>query len=95
MSARRLAVCVAAACLLLGYAPVSEAQLASRTAEEWINTLETPARLNSLKIADTLAKLGVKPGQTVADIGAGTGIFSLRLALVVKPGGFVYAVDID
>lgn len=95
MSARRLAVYVAAACLLLGFAPVSEAQLAGRTAEEWINTLETPARLNSLKIAETLAKLGVKPGQTVADIGAGTGIFSLRFALVVKPGGFVYAEDID
>jgi ubiquinone/menaquinone biosynthesis C-methylase UbiE len=95
MFARRLAVCVAAASLLLGFAPASEAQLANRTAEEWIATLETPARLNSLKIAETLAKLALKPGQTVADIGAGTGIFALRFANAVKPGGFVYAVDID
>jgi ubiquinone/menaquinone biosynthesis C-methylase UbiE len=95
MLARRLAVCVAAACLLLGYAPASEAQLASRTADEWINTLETPARLNSLKIAETLGKLGLKPGQVVADIGAGTGIFTFRFANALKPGGFVYAVDID
>jgi len=92
--ARRLGV-AAAACLLLVYAPAAEAQLASRTATEWINTLDTPARLNSLKIAETLAALGLKPGQTVADIGAGTGLFTLRFANALKPGGFVYAVDID
>jgi len=80
--------------LLLAAAPVS-AQLAGRTAEEWINTLESAARLNSLKISETIAKLGLKPGQSVADIGAGTGIFSTRLALAVRPGGTVYAVDID
>ncbi len=95
MFARRLAVCVAAAGLLLGYARVSEAQLASRPAEEWINTLETPARLNSLKIAEVIPKLGLKPGQIVADIGAGSGIYSLRFANALKAGGFVYAVDID
>ena len=95
MVVRRFAPAVAAVVLLLGHAPAARAQLASRTAEEWINTLETPARLNSLKIADTMAKLGVKPGQTVADIGAGTGIFTMRLALAVKPGGTAYAVDID
>jgi ubiquinone/menaquinone biosynthesis C-methylase UbiE len=95
MFARRLAVCVAAAGLLLGYARVSEAQLASRTAEEWINTLETPARLNSLKIAEIIPKLGLKPGETVADIGAGSGIFTLRFANALKGSGFVYAVDID
>jgi ubiquinone/menaquinone biosynthesis C-methylase UbiE len=95
MFARRLAVCVAAAGLLFGYARVSEAQLAGHSAEEWINTLETPARLNGLKIADTIAKLGLKPGQTVADIGAGSGIFTLRFANALKAGGFVYGVDID
>jgi len=95
MFARRLALCAAAAGLLLGYAPVSEAQLASHSAEEWINTLETPARLNGLKIAETIPKLGLKPGQTVADIGAGSGIFTLRFASALKAGGFVYAVDID
>jgi arsenite methyltransferase len=95
MFARRLAVCMAAAGLLLGYARVSEAQLAGRTAEEWINTLETPARLNSLKIAEVIPKLGLKPGQTVADIGAGSGIYSLRFANALKGSGFVYAVDID
>jgi ubiquinone/menaquinone biosynthesis C-methylase UbiE len=82
------------ASLTLAASP-ARAQLAPRTAEEWINTLETPARLNSLKITETVAALKLKPGQMVADIGAGTGIFSRRIANVIKPSGWVYAVDID
>ncbi len=39
--------------------------------------------------------LGVKKGETVADIGAGTGYFSWRLAQAVGPTGTVYAVDIQ
>jgi arsenite methyltransferase len=85
---------VAIASLMLAAVP-ARAQLAPRTAEEWLNTLETPARLNSLKIAETVKALNLKPGQMLADIGAGTGIFSRRLANAVKPGGWVYAVDID
>jgi ubiquinone/menaquinone biosynthesis C-methylase UbiE len=73
----------------------ASAQLANRTAEEWIATLETNARVQGLKVAETIAKLGLKPGQLVADIGAGSGVFSLRFSLVVKPGGKVYAVDVD
>jgi len=83
------------AALLLLEPRVASAQLAGRTAEEWINTLETPARLNSLKINETMAKLGIKPSQSVADIGAGTGIFTLRFGLAVKPNGIAYGVDID
>ena len=71
------------------------AQLANRTAEEWINTLETASRMQSLKTTETIAKLGLKPGQIVADIGAGTGIYSTRFAPAVRPGGKVYAEDVD
>jgi ubiquinone/menaquinone biosynthesis C-methylase UbiE len=71
------------------------AQLANRTADEWIATLESPTRIESLKIYETLGKLAIKPGQLVADIGAGTGIFSIRFSSAVKPGGKVYAVDVD
>jgi ubiquinone/menaquinone biosynthesis C-methylase UbiE len=71
------------------------AQLGGRTAEEWITTLESPERIQSLKIAEVLGKLGLKPGQTVADIGAGSGIFSIQFSRSVRPGGKVYAVDVD
>ena len=41
-----------------------------------------------------IAALALKPGGSVADIGAGTGYFSMRLAKAV-PDGVVYAVDIE
>jgi SAM-dependent methyltransferase len=37
--------------------------------------------------------LGLRRGQVVADIGAGPGYFTLRLARAVGPSGHVYAVD--
>jgi ubiquinone/menaquinone biosynthesis C-methylase UbiE len=86
---------VLASVLLLSGARLSHAQLAARSAEEWIKTLDTPQRIASLKIQETVAALKLKPGQTIGDIGAGTGLFSLPMALAVKPGGTVYAVDID
>jgi SAM-dependent methyltransferase len=41
-----------------------------------------------------IAALGLRPDASVADIGAGTGYFTVRLARVV-PKGMVYAVDIE
>ncbi len=43
---------------------------------------------------EILAACGLKPGMTVADIGAGTGLFTRLFAPKVAPGGKVYAVDI-
>ena len=73
-------------------------QLASRPADEWVKTLESPTRIASLKIDETIAKLQLKPGDVVADIGAGSGVFDAPLAAAVTSGatrGKVYAVDID
>jgi ubiquinone/menaquinone biosynthesis C-methylase UbiE len=39
--------------------------------------------------------LGIRPGDDVADLGAGFGYFTIRLARAVAPGGRVYAVDVD
>lgn len=39
--------------------------------------------------------LQLKPGQQVADIGAGTGYFARRMARLVAPGGAVHAVEIQ
>jgi predicted methyltransferase len=46
------------------------------------------------KVADIVAALGVRDGSSVADIGAGRGFFTVRLAREVGPGGRVYAVDV-
>jgi ubiquinone/menaquinone biosynthesis C-methylase UbiE len=39
--------------------------------------------------------LGIAPGKAVADIGAGSGWFTVRAARRVGPSGTVYAVDIN
>ena len=70
-------------------------QLASRPAPEWIARLERPERIASLKIDYIKSKLDLRPGQVVADIGAGPGVISLPMAKAVAPNGKVYAVDID
>jgi SAM-dependent methyltransferase len=71
------------------------AQLGSRATKEWIQNLDRPERIAGLEIDKVLPILNLKPGDKVADIGAGTGAFSLPLAKTVAPSGKVYAVDID
>jgi len=44
------------------------------------------------RVVETLA---ITPGDRVADVGAGGGYFTFRLADAVGPGGIVYAVDVD
>jgi ubiquinone/menaquinone biosynthesis C-methylase UbiE len=98
MRPNRKAACIVAVilsfCSLWG-ANIAALQLGSRTAEEWIKTLESPQRIAGLKIPEVIAKLRLAPGQIVADIGAGTGLFEGALAAAVAPGGIVYAVDVD
>jgi ubiquinone/menaquinone biosynthesis C-methylase UbiE len=77
------------------FATAASPQLAPRTAEEWIATLDAPARIEALKIPDVMRKLALKPGQKVADIGAGSGVFSVQFSKAVRPGGTVYAVEVD
>lgn len=42
-----------------------------------------------------LAKLALRPGQKVADLGCGSGFYSRRMARLVAPAGTIYAVDIQ
>jgi ubiquinone/menaquinone biosynthesis C-methylase UbiE len=90
-----LSTCYLLALSVFGLAQPTAAQLGSRTAEEWIRTLDAPDRVAGLKVPDVIAALKIKPGQVIADIGAGSGIFSLPMGRAVRPGGTVYAVDID
>ncbi|HEX9704879.1 MAG TPA: methyltransferase domain-containing protein [Gemmatimonadales bacterium] len=47
------------------------------------------------RVEDVFAALAIGPGSVVADVGAGAGFFTLRLARRVEPNGRVVAVDID
>ncbi len=55
--------------------------------------LDNPERLLWLPPADVIGALAVQPGQTIADVGAGTGYFSLPLSGTVGAQGKIYAVD--
>ena len=57
--------------------------------------LERPDREATEQPEQVLDALNITPGSTVADIGAGTGYFSLRLAKRVSPQGRVLATDIQ
>ena len=63
-------------------------------AEEWAKNFDDPARDDWQMPARVIDALQLKPGQLVADIGAGTGYFTVRLAK--SPASpKVYAVDIE
>jgi ubiquinone/menaquinone biosynthesis C-methylase UbiE len=55
--------------------------------------LDDPARLLWLPPDEVIATLRLRPDELVADIGAGTGYFTLPLSRVLGPKGKVWAVD--
>jgi len=94
MQCDRKLIGLAGLVLLLATAPAA-GQLGSRPAEEWIKTLDGSVRVAAMKIDEVVAALKLQPGQTVADIGAGSGLLAAPLAKAVGPRGRVYAVEID
>jgi len=61
---------------------------------EWIKRLERPERIPGLKTDAVIALLHLKPGDVIADIGAGTGAYTIPFAKAVAPAGQALAVDI-
>ena len=57
--------------------------------------LERPERASEEQPQLAIDALGIKPGQTVADLGAGSGYYSFRVAPLVGPTGKVLAIDIE
>ncbi|HWI20423.1 MAG TPA: methyltransferase domain-containing protein [Vicinamibacterales bacterium] len=57
--------------------------------------LERPERENEEAPSKAIDALGLTPGMTVADIGAGSGYYASRIARKVGPAGRVYATDIQ
>jgi SAM-dependent methyltransferase len=64
-------------------------------ADDWAKTFDDPER-DAWQLPDkVVAALDIKPGMTVADIGAGTGYFEARLSAAVGSTGKVIAVDVE
>lgn len=63
-------------------------------ADAWASVFDDPARDEWQRPDDVLGALGLTPAMTVADIGAGTGYFAVRLARAV-PEGQVIATDVE
>lgn len=55
--------------------------------------LDDPARWIWLPPAEVRAALALHSGLTIADVGAGTGFFTIPFALTIGPQGRVFAVD--
>jgi ubiquinone/menaquinone biosynthesis C-methylase UbiE len=64
-------------------------------ARAYIATLEADRRVQELQVERVVAALRIAPGQKVADVGAGTGVFARPFARAVGPTGVVYAVDVN
>lgn len=61
----------------------------------YIGALEDPKRDAYQKPHEVIHALGLKPGEVIADIGAGSGYFTFHLARHVGKQGKVYAFDVS
>jgi predicted methyltransferase len=106
LSMRKFPVLVLAILLSLQAAPALRAQESTsappaqtrKTSEPYTGDLsifDSPGRDQRLQINHVMDILGIGPGKTVADIGAGSGWFTVRAAHRVDKAGTVYAVDIN
>jgi ubiquinone/menaquinone biosynthesis C-methylase UbiE len=80
---RRTACLVLAASLLAGCTSLKRLAYEGFSRDGW----QQPERV--------VSALGIRPGDRVADLGSGSGYFTLRLASAVGPQGRVFAVDVD
>jgi len=60
-----------------------------------LSIFDSPGRDERLQINRVMKILGVTPGKVVADIGAGSGWYTVRAARRVTETGLVYAVEIN
>jgi len=64
-------------------------------AKDWAERWESEEQMEWQQPVVVIGQLAIQPGQVVADLGAGTGIFTRPLSIAVGGSGTVYAVDIE
>lgn len=84
----------AAAALTPGADPGINSPFHRPDPQQWGQILEQPGRELYDRRHAIVAALALKPGMDVADVGAGTGLFTLPFAQAVGPQGRVFAVDV-
>src|SRR5258708_31619258 len=100
MRKRLLAVVVVAVFMTVAAAaqarhPISGRQIAGVMGVEGAPWLERPEREKEENTKNAIEALDLKPGMIVADIGAGTGYYSFRIAKKVGLSGKIYANEIQ
>lgn len=75
--------------------PVSGRVLAPTMGVEGAAWLDRPEREAEEAPSKAIAALNIRPGAVVADVGAGSGYYTVRLAEVVGPTGKVVATDLQ
>ena len=71
--------------------PVADRPVAKIVSDEWSDESSRDAAREAEQV---MVFLGVRPGMVIADIGAGSGYYTVRLAPRLMPTGRVYAEDI-
>jgi len=99
-----IALALAIACAAVVFAqdaaqaPTVSSSEQRKTSEPYTGDLsifESPGRDERLQIDRVMDILGISPGKVVADIGAGSGWFTVRAAKRIGAASLVYAVDIN
>ncbi len=88
-------LCMSALSVVAADAQEAFAQIGQRPAQEYIDRMDRPDRVEGLKIDEVVERLELEPGDIVADIGSGSGVFSIPMARAIGSSGTLYAVDID
>jgi ubiquinone/menaquinone biosynthesis C-methylase UbiE len=74
--------------------PDINARFEDADVEVWLTRFEREGRDVYQHRDEVVAAVGLEPGMDVADIGTGTGFFTMLFAREVGPNGTVYAIDI-